>query len=145
MAVCCLIFCTANVKAEEIILPVPTTNIEISANTDVSAGVNGNIIDAVKGEQGKCHCCKCCPCGCQGAKKDCKCEKSKCECSKCCPECCPKCPCGCQGVKKDCNCEKSKCECSKCCPECCPKCPCGCQGNIIDSVKNNKQECGCSK
>ena len=73
MAVCTMFICGMTVNAADVNTPAQTV-----VQTEDSAGIHGNIIDAVKGDKCSCPCCK----------KGCDCCKDgKCTCgSKCsCP------------------------------------------------------------
>ena len=74
--------------------------------------VQGNIIDAVKGEKAQCDCCKeGCTCGdCSACKAKCDCCKEGCTCGDC-PACKAKCDCCKEG--KTCTCTDKKCSCNK--------------------------------
>ena len=122
---------------------------QAQCQTEDSAGIHGNIIDAVQGKKcKKCPCCKkSCKCGCQ-SKAKCDCCKEGCTCGDCpaCTKCncCDKsCKCGCQSKAK-CDCCKEGCTCGDCpaCTKCnCDdKCTCGC-----NSKKDKKCKCkkGC--
>ena len=85
---------------------------QAQCHTEDSAGIHGNIIDAVQGKKcKKCPCCKkSCKCGCQ-SKAKCDCCKEGCTCGDCpaCTKCnCDdKCTCGCNSKKdKKCKCKK---------------------------------------